>query len=339
MADPSPAEPSSAGAPRADAPKSAGTFSLEGRPAAGLYLVGWLLSGLGLGLLFIAIQVAPPAGGLLLMTALLSVAVGFAASAGYQVIARASRPASAFRSASPAIVLALQLVLSLVLGTVWVVLGVPDPRESAPGFLVISLTLLASYMFVVWLFGVRTGAMRWRDMGVPVLSGRLAWAQIGRDVGFGGITMLIMWPLVTFLAGLLALGLGTRTADVVPDPVSSIDVLLTALGAGLFVPIGEEVFFRGYALTAWLRDRGARSALIRSTLFFAFAHVLGVTATTFDQGWRQALLTVVVITPVGAALGWLFLRRGLFCSIAGHATFNLVSVLAVTVAQSLPRPV
>jgi membrane protease YdiL (CAAX protease family) len=282
----------------------------------------------------VAIQVAPPAGGILLMASLLTIAVGFSASAGYQVVSRASRPGRAFRGASPFIVLALQLVLSLVLGTVWVVLGVPDARESAVGFAIISLTLLASYVVVVWLFGVRTGALSWRDMGLRIDSG----AQAARDIGFGAATMLLLWPLVTFLAGLLALALGTRTPEVVPEPLSAIDVLLTAVGAGLLVPIGEEIFFRGYALTAWWRDLGPRAALIRTTLFFSFVHVLGVTATTFDQGWRQALLTVVVITPVGAALGWLFLRRGLLSSIAGHATFNLISVLAVSVATSLPRP-
>jgi membrane protease YdiL (CAAX protease family) len=113
--------------------------------------------------------------------------------------------------------------------------------------------------------------------------------------------------------------------------------LLTVIGAGILVPIGEEVLFRGYALTAWLRDRGPRSALIRSTIFFAFAHVLGVTATTFDGGVRQALLTVVVITPVGAALGWLFMRRGLIASISAHATFNIISTLLVALAQLLPQ--
>jgi len=43
-----------------------------------------------------------------------------------------------------------------------------------------------------------------------------------------------------------------------------------------------------------------------------------------------------VITPVGAVLGWLFLRRGLVASIAGHATFNLIGVLLVALTQLLP---
>jgi membrane protease YdiL (CAAX protease family) len=45
-----------------------------------------------------------------------------------------------------------------------------------------------------------------------------------------------------------------------------------------------------------------------------------------------------VITPVGAALGWLFLRRGLIAAIAGHATFNLIGVVLLALAQNLPQP-
>jgi len=48
-------------------------------------------------------------------------------------------------------------------------------------------------------------------------------------------------------------------------------------------------------------------------------------------------LTVVVIIPVGLALGWLFLRRGLIASIAGHATFNLIGVILIALAQSMPQ--
>jgi membrane protease YdiL (CAAX protease family) len=306
-------------------------------------VVAWLISGIGLGLLFIAIQVEPPFGGLLLMAALLALAVGFAAAAGYQVLARAQRPATEFRGASPLILLGLQLILSLALGTVWLVLGSPDPRTSSIGFLVIAVTLMATYLGVVWLFGIRTGALSWRDMGFPTRAGGTPARsstplEIARDVGVGFVAMLVAWPIVNILAAVLAMLLDTRPTEVVPPVVTSTDILLTALGAGILVPIGEEVLFRGYALTAWLRDHGPRSALIRSTLFFAFAHVLGVTASTFDEGARQAVLTVVVITPVGAVLGWLFLRRGLVCSITGHATFNLLSVLAVSLVQSIPRP-
>jgi membrane protease YdiL (CAAX protease family) len=319
--------------PDSDAPKSRGTFSLEGRPAAGLYLFGWLISGIGFGLLFIALQVRPPAGGLLLMAALLTLALGLSSAAGYQIVARRGRPAQAFHGASPVLLLGIQLVISVAFGIAWLVLGLPDPQTSAFGFLVIALTLLASYVLVVWLFGVRSGVFSWRDMGVPV---GVPIMRILGDIGIGVVTMIFVWPLVTLLVAFLAVFLNSSPPDVVPPVQSAGEVLLTALAAGLLVPIGEELLFRGYSLTAWLRDLGPRSALIRSTLFFAIAHVVAVTATTFDEGVRQALLTVVVITPVGAVLGWLFLRRGLVASIAGHATFNLIGVLLVALAQLLP---
>ena len=274
-------------------------------------------------------------GGVLLMTALLTLAVGFSAAAGYQIVARRDRPESAFHGASPLLLLGIQLVVSVAFGLAWLALGAPDASGSAIGFLIISATLLASYFVVVWLFGVRSGAVTWREMGVPVPA--TASRLIG-DVGLGVVTMLVVWPLVTVLTALLAIALDSRPPDVVPPVKSGVELLITALGAGILVPIGEELLFRGYSLTAWLRDRGPRSALIRSTLFFAFAHILGVTAATFDDGIRQALLTVVVITPVGATLGWLFLRRGLVASIAGHATFNLIGVVLIALAQNLPTP-
>ncbi len=286
-------------------------------------------------LLFIALQTAPPIGGLLLMAGLLVTTLGLGASAGYQLIARSTRPATQFHGPSPAILLALQLIVSLVLGTAWLVLGVPDPQVSAAGFMLVAATLLVTYVGIVWLFAVRTRVLTWAEMGWPTGA---SWSRRLSDVGVGVGTMALAWLPVTLLAGLLGLLLGSRPTNPVPTVVAPVDLLLTALGAALLVPIGEEVLFRGYAVTAWLRDLGPRTALIRSTLFFAFAHILGVTAATFDEGWRQALLTVVVITPVGALLGWLFLRRGLLASIAGHVTFNFISVLAMAVAQSIPAP-
>jgi membrane protease YdiL (CAAX protease family) len=310
-----------------------GLFSIEGRPAAGLYVVAWLLGGLGIGLLVVATMAgASSAGRLLLIGALATLAVGLAAAAGYQIVARRSRPASAFHGASPVLLLGIQIVASFVIGTPLLLLFAGGSDSLV--FLVTSISLLAAYAGVVWLFGIRSGAVSWREMGVP---DRANASRVLGDVGLGVVTMLIVWPLVTVLTAVLALALDSRPPQVVPQVQSGVDILLTAVGAALLVPIGEELLFRGYSLTAWLRDLGPRSALIRSTLFFAFAHVLAVTAPSFGEGARQALLTVVVITPVGAVLGWLFLRRGLIASIAGHATFNLIGVLLLALAQNLPQ--
>ncbi len=151
-------------------------------------------------------------------------------------------------------------------------------------------------------------------------------------------TMLVVAVVAGLAGGLLARLLGTDAPEVVPLPSSTVELVMVALSAVILVPIGEELFFRGYALTAWLRDRGERSALIRSTVFFALVHIVTLTSATFDEGLRQAALVVAVIGPVGLALGWLYVRRGLFAAIAGHAAFNLFGILITVLAQNLPPP-
>jgi membrane protease YdiL (CAAX protease family) len=106
------------------------------------------------------------------------------------------------------------------------------------------------------------------------------------------------------------------------------------LAVCLFVPIGEELLYRGYNLSAWWRDLGARSAILRSGLFFAVVHVLNVNVDPTVQdaalaGIKQATIEFLVIAPVGLALGWLFVRRGLASTIAGHAAFNFLGVLGL----------
>jgi membrane protease YdiL (CAAX protease family) len=153
------------------------------------------------------------------------------------------------------------------------------------------------------------------------------------DVGIGAVVMLVVAVLDSLWGGLLALLLNTSTPEVVPPPTGGVDAVLVFVGAGVLIPIGEELFFRGYALTAWLRDLGPRSALIRSTVFFAVIHVANIlvepTATGAFDGLKQSVLEIAVIAPVGFALGWLFLRRGLIASIAGHSAFNLLGILTL----------
>lgn len=276
-------------------------------------------------------------GRLLLLISLVPTALGLSSSAGYQVIARARRPAAEYRGPSPLILFGLQLVLANVLAGSLLLIGLPDPRSSSIAFVAIATTLALSYLLIVSLFVVRTHALGWRELGLPVGA---PFGRVVADAGFGALTMLVLWVPVTVVAALLAVLLGTRSASVVPAPSNLTDLLLLVLGAAVLIPIGEEVFFRGLALTAWLRDRGVRSALIRSTLFFALVHSLNIDVEIGPgaawDGARQALLTVVVIAPVGLALGWVFVRRGLVAAIAGHATFNFIGVVLLALAQSLP---
>jgi membrane protease YdiL (CAAX protease family) len=309
-------------------------LSLADRPAAGLYVCAWALSGGGVAALLIGLTITSPLRGILVMAAFVALLAGLAAAAGYQVIARRTRPAERYRGPAPLLLFVFQFALVNALTLVLFALGVPL-ADSPAGFLAAAVVLLSGYVIVVWLFVVRTGALTWREIfrAQPLDAGRAAF-----DVAVGGATMFGVALVAGIAGGLLAQLLGTEAPEVVPAPGTSIDILMIALGAGILVPIGEEFFFRGFTLSAWLRDLGPRSALIRATIFFALVHIVTLSADTFANGVKQAILVLVLIGPVGFALGWLYLRRGLIASMAGHAAFNLFSVVILVLSQYLPAP-
>jgi membrane protease YdiL (CAAX protease family) len=324
----SPAETPGAGTA---GPPDPGTVSFSERPAAGLYVAAWVLTGAGASTLLFA---ASAGSGILFVGGLALILTGLVAAAGYQLVARRQRPAGRFRGPSPPILFSIQFGTVYPVLFVLIALGLFLPTTPV-GFLVSSIGLLAGYVAVVWLFGIRSGALRWRDLG---LGGPYSASRVVADIAAGGATMFVAAVFAGVLGRLVAQLLDTTAPDVVPIPVTGLDIAAAALGAGILLPIGEELFFRGYALTAWLRDLGPRAALLRATLFFAAVHLLTITSPTFESGLRQAALVLAIIGPVGFALGWLYLRRGLVAAIAGHAAFNLFGILVLVLSQLVPPP-
>jgi membrane protease YdiL (CAAX protease family) len=266
--------------------------------------------------------------GVLLSLGLFLLVAGLSAAGGYQVVARRSRSAVRFTGPSPFLLFGLIVALVSAAQLILVALGV-DLQTTAVGFLTSAVLLLAAYVVVVWLFGFRTEALDLRALGI--VSGR----GIGRwisDAAFGAVTMIVVAFAVGIWGSLIATLLDTTTPDIVPVPTAGTDAILVALAACVLIPIGEELFFRGYALTAWRLDMSDRPALIRATVFFALIHLLNVTVDPSVPnatliGLKQAALEFLVIAPVGLALGLLFLRRGIVASIAGHAAFNSFGII------------
>ena len=309
------------------------TFSLEGRPAAGLYLLAWVLSLGGLGLLLVAFEVGGAVHGVLLMGALLLMATGLSSAAGYQVVRRRTRPSSAYRGPSPLILFALQIVFLTIVEALLLVVHAPSPIDDPLGFLLYASLEVAGYLLIVWLFVIRTGALTWRGLGLS----RPQPVRLLGDVATGFAVMVVVAIASIIWTAVLVLALGTAPPSILPSTATAASVATIALAAGVIVPIGEETFFRGFSLTAWWRDLGPRTALIRSTVFFALVHTLNISVGPSDAltGLKQAVIEVAVIGPVGLALGWLFMNRGLIASIAGHATFNLFGILLTVLAPSI----
>jgi membrane protease YdiL (CAAX protease family) len=309
---------------------------LEGRSAPGLYLVAWLLSVGGVALLFVVAGAPPSPGiGLLAAAALLAICLGLAAATGYQIVARADRHPSLYRGPSPLIVLGIVLCASaLVAGPISLVYPLTSTQPIP--FLITLLISNLVFLAAIWLFAVRSGALTWRDMGWPAgpptpLPGPRA--SVVQAVIVSAAVMVPATFAVSLVAGVVATILDVEAPEVLPDMTSSSETLIVAIAAAVVAPIGEEAFFRGFALTAWLRDLGPRAALIRSALLFGFVHIANITATSFGQGLAQALLQFTAIVPLGLLLGWLFLRYGMAGAIVGHMTYNGLLLVLLLLAQ------
>lgn len=329
---PDPAAPDGDAAPD-DAPRQAppsSPFTLQGRVAPGLYLAGWLGSGLGLGLLVVAVLGGPtgPVGLVLVLAALVLLVVGLISAAGAQGIQRRAEGRVGFGGPSPFLVLAACLPVT-VLGVVLLLgpAGAAGLDVRSPLASLLSLLITAAvYIALIRLLVVDPGALSWAQMGLRRVHPGAALA----DLGLGASMALPVVVVTGLVAGVLVPLLGTTPPSPLPVTGTTPGLILNFLSAAIVAPIGEEVFFRGFATTAWLRSLGPRSAILRGAAFFALVHVLTIGAPTFAEAAPQALIGFVARIPVGLALGWIFVRRGsLYASIGLHAAFNgLLMVLA-----------
>ncbi len=313
-------------------------FSLEGRPAPSLYLIGWLGSAAGLAIVAVALlSGSPSVAPLIALIGICVLTIGLSVAAGYQLVARASRPAYAYRGPSPLILFGVVLGLSTVLSFA---LGLIGLRSDEPaGFLIALGVVAATYLLVVGLFLVRTGVLRWSEMGWlgwPVGT-RYGAARLLGDVAYAVALMVPTLLLALILAAILSQLLGVLPTQILPDAVTGGDRILILVAAAILAPIGEELFFRGFALTAWLRDLGPRAALIRASMLFAIVHIANVDVAPGQAGvgLAQALIQFAVILPVGTVLGVLFLQRGMVAAIAGHMAYNGLGLLLYLAGRSV----
>lgn len=96
----------------------------------------------------------------------------------------------------------------------------------------------------------------------------------------------ILWSILWQKLGLNVL------MDTYVRPTSTSELTLSVLGVALITPVAEEMLFRGMILSSW-EPRGARRAVLASTLLFALLHgsLLGLPAELFG-GMMLALMVL-----------------------------------------------
>jgi membrane protease YdiL (CAAX protease family) len=301
---------------------------LEERRAPGLYLVGWLASALGASFFLPALLLgAGGLGGLVLGAVLLG--PGLVAAAGAQAIERRDRTDLAYRGPSPFLLLAASLPLSILVTLPIVLAGLP---LTSPIATLLSVAATGTiWLILVAMTVVGPGALTWHEIALG-LSGAPA-IRVATDALFGAAAAVPVLLATGVLASILIALVGVAPEGPIPPPRDGPSLLLSLLAAALIAPIGEEVFYRGFATTAWWRSYGPTRAIVQGGLFFAFVHVLTLGGPDFDHAARAAFVAFVARIPVAIALGWVFVqRRSLAASFGLHASFNAALVVLSALA-------
>ncbi len=177
-------------------------------------------------------------------------------------------------------------------------------------------------LLVAWLSFAHPG---W--ISVMRLPERGAWPS---EIGAGGLFGLGLYPVAVFVVGGLVLivlnalsGTPVQAPEQVPDQLSTVGVAVTIVYAIAIAPIGEELFFRGILFRS-LRDRhGFRVAALGSGVALGLIHYIPGPAV-------DALLLMLVMTFTGAALAYIYERRGtIVAPIAAHVAFNVIGLALI----------
>ncbi len=323
VADPHPTPPDpSSPVPSSGATRpGAGTFTIEGRRAPALFVVGWLASLVGLGTIVIALlSGGGGAAPILLVVGLVLLSVGLIAGTGSQGIERRARGVGAYLGPSPVLVFVTSIPTSLlavlVLGIPLSILGMAV--DGPPARLASVAVQALIYVGLIRLLVVDTGALSWAAMHIR----RPDVAAIGELAGGALWAVPAIVATIPIAAILLAIFPVTPISPL-PPAGEATGFAFNLLAGAVVAPIGEEIMFRGFATTAWAADLGPRRALIRGALFFAVVHVITISGGSAGEAAALAIIGFASRIPVALMLGWLFLRReSIWASIGLHAAFN-----------------
>jgi membrane protease YdiL (CAAX protease family) len=305
-------------------------FTIEGRAAPGLFVVGWLASLLGAGFLVVGAVAGSPLFALFLGPGLLS--LGLIAGAGNQALERRAR-GEAYAGPSPFIVFAaivfVTRFVAVLLGPLLVMTfgnraDAPDPVRQLVGALLTAVIFIGMVRLLV----VGTGALTWAEMRVRRID-RRAMSDL-----LAGAALALPTVGVTLILGLVLVSIfRVVSPSPLPPTGTTSGLILQLIAAAIVAPISEEILFRGFAVTAWERAIGPMRAIVRASLLFALAHVLDTRGASFGEALAVIAVGAGSRLPVAFALGWIFVqRRSIWASIGLHATFNATLLLVADLA-------
>ena len=213
---------------------------------------------------------------------------------------------------------ALLAVVLVGLGTIvalpFLALLSPDSENggASPLFLVGAGLLEGLLVVAVWVFGVRRYRVRWTTAGLVAPQARnsflLPWLALFASLAFGAV-----YGAVVSAVEVDSLAPTPLPAEFIGEGATR---LLSFLFLGVLGPVAEEVFFRGFLLTALAPSMGPIRAMLVSSAVFGAAH--------------GDVAVMIPLFVTGLLLSWLYLRtRSIWPPAVAHMAQNVIALSLV----------
>lgn len=143
------------------------------------------------------------------------------------------------------------------------------------------------------------------------------WIKVGLINGIG------LFTFITFIGILLNILLPKQVepqsvAQIIMQAKTGWEKFIPLLVTGIFAPISEELYFRGFLYPALRKKIGVKLGIIITSLIFGCLHL--------------DLIRAIPLTLGGIWLNWLYERSGsLYPSIIAHGVWNSIMTLLIFV--------
>lgn len=183
------------------------------------------------------------------------------------------------------------------------------------------LTNLIACLASIFIVGPFLQTIKRSDLGFRKFKIRWVFFAVGLGLvviivrGLMGAVLLQLFPALNF-------GADELQNILVNNMSGTSQILVMLLLSSVIVPIGEELFFRGF-IHKWIRQRlGMWAGVLLSSLIFA--------------GFHLVPLQVIMVLPLGIVLAWVYEKSGsIVPAIILHVFNNLVAMGAAFIAMSL----
>lgn len=241
------------------------------------------------------------------------------------IVRRRHLPPQRYRGPSVVLLLVLGITVASLVATPFVadvtaIFG-GGGEPSVLGSLALLTSTQLGLVLVTFLFVTLPGALA----GAPPVDGGAPFRSLRLGLAFGAVAWLASSALVVLLVLLLtAAGLQPPTQPA-EQALAVVNPVVVVLAVVVVAPIAEEVFYRGVAYAAWMRERGRTYAVIGSSLLFAVSHLALPDASL--AGLAAGVVLLIPFFGLGLGLGLVYQMTGsLLAAIVMHATINGISV-------------